>query len=43
MIEQNSFKFINYYLFVMNLSEKAEDIDYEPDVLKFKQIWNEMK
>ena len=27
----------------MNLSERAEDIDYEPDVLKFKQIWNEMK
>ena len=43
MIEQNSFKFINYYLFVMNLPEKAEDIDYEPDVLKFRQIWNEMK
>ena len=27
----------------MNMAERAEDLDYEPDVLKFKQIWNEMK
>ena len=27
----------------MNLAERAEDIDYEPDVMKLKQIWNEMK
>ena len=25
------------------MAERAEDLDYEPDVLKFKQIWNEMK
>ena len=27
----------------MNMAERAEQIDYEPDVLKFKQIWDEMK
>ena len=27
----------------MNLAERTEDIDYEPDVMKLKQIWNEMK
>jgi hypothetical protein len=27
----------------MNMAEKAEDLDYEPDVLKFKKIWEEMK
>ena len=25
------------------MAERGEDIDYEPDVLKFKQIWDEMK
>lgn len=24
------------------MAERAEDFDYEPDVLKFKQIWDEM-
>ena len=27
----------------MNMAERAEEVDYEPDVLKFKQIWNELK
>ena len=27
----------------MNLAERVDDVDYEPDVLKFKQIWAEMK
>ncbi len=27
----------------MNMAERAEDVDYEPDVLKFKKIWEEMK
>ena len=26
----------------MNLAHRYEDDDYEPDVLKFKQIWNQM-
>lgn len=26
----------------MNMAERAEDIDYQPDVLKFKQIWEEI-
>lgn len=26
----------------MNMAERAEDVDYEPDVLKFKKIWEEM-
>ena len=27
----------------MNTSEKVEEIDYEPDVLRFKKIWEEIK
>lgn len=27
----------------MNMGDRAEDVDYEPDVLKFKKIWEEMK
>ena len=27
------------YFFVMNLAERTEDIDYEPDVMKLGQIW----
>ena len=27
----------------MNLAERTEDLDYEPDVMKLKQIWGEMK
>lgn len=26
----------------MNMAERAEDLDIEPDVLKFKKIWEEM-
>lgn len=26
----------------MNMAERVEDIDYQPDVLKFKKIWEEM-
>ena len=27
----------------MNLAERADDLDYEPDVMKLKQIWGQMK
>ena len=27
----------------MNFAERADDLDYEPDVMKLKQIWGEMK
>jgi hypothetical protein len=35
------FKFLlrKYNIFVMNMAERAEEIDYEADVLKFKKIW----
>lgn len=26
----------------MNMAERGEDLDIEPDVLKFNQIWGEM-
>jgi len=27
----------------MNMADRPEDIDYEPDVLKFINLWNEGK
>ena len=27
----------------MNLAERADDLDYEPDVMKLKQIWGDIK
>lgn len=27
----------------MNMSEKIEELDIEPDVLQFKKVWDELK
>ena len=27
----------------MKMAERVDEIDYEPDVLKFRQIWDQMK
>lgn len=34
------YRFLFIISFVMNMGERAEDIDYEPDVLKFINLWN---